>query len=212
MTKLGNVLFLGDSYTTFKGHIPDGNFVYYSDSPDSVTDAVKVEETWWHQVLSSTDSKLILNESWSGATVCNRGYHGEDFTYCSFVARLDKLIDKGFFKENKIDTVFVLGGTNDDWAGAPIGEMKWENITKEDTYFFRPAICYLGARLAELNARVIFILNTELKLEIGEAVKAVAERYSFDFIELSKIDKIKGHPGIAGMKKIADQVLGYLNK
>ena len=98
MAKLGNVLLLGDSYTTFKGYIPEGNAAYYSTSEKSITDAVQVEQTWWHQVISKTESNLVLNESWSGSTVCNTGYNAADFTHVSFMTRLTKLIDGGFFK------------------------------------------------------------------------------------------------------------------
>lgn len=211
MTKLGNVLLLGDSYTTFKGYIPEGHAAYYSESPESITDCVRVEDTWWHRVMSATDSRLVLNESWSGSTVCNTGYNAADFTDRSFITRLDRLIDADFFRENAIDTVFVLGGTNDSWSGAPIGErIMYEGWDKSDLYSFLPAIGYLGSRLSTVGARVIYIMNTELKPEITEGVRNVAEHFGNEFIALSKIDKISGHPGIAGMKKIAEQVLSYL--
>lgn len=211
MIKLGNVLLLGDSYTTFKDHIPEGHAVYYSESDKSVTDCVRVEDTWWHRVISATDSHLVRNDSWSGSTVCNTGYNAADFTRLSFITRLDKLIDADFFRENKIDTVLVLGGTNDSWSGAPIGErIMYEGWEKSELYSFLPAIGYLGSRLSTVGARVIYIMNTDLKPEITEGIKAVAEHFGNEFIPLSKIDKIGGHPGIAGMKKIADQVLAYL--
>ncbi len=212
MTKLGNVFLLGDSYTTFKGYIPDGHAAYYSESEDSITDATKVEDTWWNQVLARTDSSLILNSSWSGSTICNTGYSGKDSSHSSFISRLDTLIDEGFFAENKIDTVIVLGGTNDAWADSPIGEFKWEGQTKDDLYSFRPAVCYLGSRLAALGTRVLFVVNTELKEEVPDGIKEVCRRYSFEFLQLKKIDKIQGHPGIAGMKKIAEQVIEYFEK
>lgn len=211
MIKLGNVLLLGDSYTTFKGYIPEGNAAYYSESEKSITDCVRVEDTWWHRVMSATDSRLVLNESWSGSTVCNTGYNAADFTDRSFITRLDRLIDADFFRENAIDTVLVLGGTNDSWSGAPIGErIMYEGWEKSDLYSFLPAIGYLGSRLSTIGARVIYIMNTELKPEINEGVRAVAEHFGNEFVALSKIDKIEGHPGIAGMKKIADGVLSYL--
>jgi hypothetical protein len=211
MIKLGNVLLLGDSYTTFKDHIPEGHAAYYSESDKSITDCVRVEDTWWHRVVSATDSNLVLNNSWSGSTVCNTGYNAADFTDRSFITRLDRLIDADFFRKNAINTVFVLGGTNDSWSGAPIGErIMYEGWEKSDLYSFLPAIGYLGSRLSTVGARVIYIMNTELKPEITEGVRNVAEHFENEFITLSKIDKISGHPGIAGMKKIAEQVLSYL--
>ena len=212
MIKLGNVLLLGDSYTTFKGYIPEGYAAYYTESENSVTDVVRVEDTWWHQVLSKTESRLVLNSSWSGSTICNTGYNACNSTHSSFITRLDALINEGFFEKNEIDTLLVLGGTNDSWANSPIGEMKWEGWTTEDLFSFRPAICYLLSRLSTLKARVVFILNSELKAEVTDGVKEACEHYGIELMSLWRIDKIKGHPGITGMKKIANQVLAYFEK
>lgn len=212
MIKLGNVLLLGDSYTTFEGYIPDGYAVFYSSSPASQTDARKVEETWWHQVLSRTDSKLALNSSWSGSTVCNTGYDACDATHSSFITRLDALIRAGFFEKNGINTILVCGGTNDSWADAPIGEMKWSDWSRGDLFSFRPAICYLACKLSQIGVRVLFIVNTELKAEVTDGIKEACEHYGVEWMQLSQIDKINGHPGIAGMKKIADQVVDYFEK
>ena len=213
MIKLGNVFLLGDSYTTFKDYIPKGNAVYYSAAESSQTDARRVEDTWWYQVITATDSKLVLNDSWSGSTICNTGYGGCDSTRSSFITRLDKLIDCGFFEENGIDTVLVLGATNDSWSNAPIGdEVMLDGWQKDDLYSFKPAMGYLASRLATLKARVLFIFNTELKPEIGEGVRTACSHFGIELLELNRIDKIEGHPGIAGMKKIADQVLAYFSE
>ncbi len=209
MIKLGNVLLLGDSYTTYKGYIPEGYEAYY---PSSITNLTEVGQTWWHKVLSATESKLILNNSWSGAAICNTGYNACNATYKSFVTRLDQLIEENFFENNAVDTVFVLGATNDSWANSPIGEVKWADWTADDLFSFRPAMCYLAKRLSELKVRVIFILNSELKAEINETVSECCERFNIELIKLKQIDKIEGHPGIAGMNKIANQVLQYLEQ
>ncbi len=210
MKNLGNVLLLGDSYTTFAGHIPDGYAVYYSSSPDSVTDARLAEQTWWHQVISRTGSHLVLNSSWSGSTVCNTGYGACNATHSSFTTRLDELISNGFFEKNRIDTVLVLGGTNDSWADSPIGEMKWSDWSADDLFKFRPAICYLAYKLSRIDAHVLFIINSELKEEVTDGIKEACDHYGVEWMQLTAIDKISGHPGIAGMKKIADQVVAHL--
>ncbi len=210
MIKLGKVLLLGDSYTTFKEYIPNGYAAYYSDSPNSITDLVSVEGTWWHALLAQTDSTLVRNDSWSGSTICNTGYNATDVSDRSFIARLDRLIDGGFFEENEIDTVLVLGATNDSWANVPIGtELKYEGWEREELYSFLPALGYLTYRLSTLKARVVFILNSELKEEINTAVREACGKFNIELVELKKIDKIMGHPGIAGMKKITEQVLSH---
>ena len=134
MKKLGNLYILGDSYSTFEGYIPPTHEYWYKTEKQTCTDVTNVEETWWKIVLENTDVNLILNDSWSGTTICHTGYSGCDASNRSFVTRFDKHIEEGFFDENKIDTVFVFGGTNDNWANSPLGELKHSDWTKEDLY------------------------------------------------------------------------------
>jgi len=214
MKSLGKVLFLGDSYTTFKGYIPEGYAAYYSSSEDSVTDATRVEDTWWHRLIEKTGSEIVLNSSFSGSTICNTGYNGNDSTRTSFITRLDALINEGFFDKNEIDTFIILGATNDSWSGAPIGNaVKYSDWTVDDLFSFLPAMGYLASKIAGVKAgRKLFVLNTELKPEINEGVREACAHYGIELLELKRIDKIAGHPGICGMKKIADQVLAYFEE
>ena len=114
---LKNVLIFGDSYSTFEGYIPNGFAVYYSKTGSGETGIKNVEETWWYPLIKETDSRLLQNNSWSGSTICYTGYNGDCSETSSFICRLNKLTDAGFFRENEINTVFVFGGTNDSWAG-----------------------------------------------------------------------------------------------
>ena len=126
--KLGKVYILGDSYSTFKNCIPKGYDTWYSAKVEEKTDVNIKEDTWWYQLLKNTESNLILNDSFSGTTICNITYNG---VYCpdtSFIERFGKRIEEGIFKNNIPDTFFLFGGTNDSWADSPIpiGELKPE--------------------------------------------------------------------------------------
>ncbi len=218
----GNIFILGDSYSTFAGHIPEGFAPYYSDNgphyltaqPDvakpSERDVRRVEQTWWYP-LAKEYGKLILNCSWSGTTICNTGYDGCDNSDKSFIARLEKLLDDRFFEKNKVETLFLFGGTNDSWANAPLGEKIYTGQTKEDLYCVFPAFSYLIDLLnKELpGVKVYCILNTQLKSEIAEFYTDVCERGGIDVIKLHSIDKICGHPSILGMKQIKEQILDF---
>ena len=70
------VAVLGDSYSTFQGYIPEGNASWYFTRPQGDNDVVRVEDTWWHQFCAKNGYELVLNESWSGSTICNTGYDG----------------------------------------------------------------------------------------------------------------------------------------
>ena len=210
MINLGNVFILGDSYSTFKGYIPEGYAVYYSEnSTDFGVD--RVENTWWMSLINETDSALVHNNSWSGSTIGYTGYSG-DCTNSSFITRFEQLLEQGWFEENKIDTFFVFGGTNDSWSNAPLGEMMLEGWSREDLFSVLPAIGYIAHRLktALTDTRVIFIINTDIKPEIQEGIKKACEHFAVEYIALRDISKNEGHPTKEGMTQIKDQILSYL--
>ncbi len=207
-----NIMIFGDSYSTFAGYIPEGYAVYYSSADRPETDVRKVEETWWHRVCTALDLNLVLNNSWSGSTLCNTGYQGDCSGTSSFLHRLDVLKEDGFFESHAIDTVFIFGCTNDSWANAPLGEVKFGDYTAEDLRQVLPGICCFIGRVQETlpDAQVVFLINTDLKPQIGEAVKAASVHYGTAYIELKDIDKRCGHPTVQGMTDIAGQVEAFL--
>lgn len=212
MIDLGNVLIFGDSYSTFQGYIPKENAYYYG-LGHYATDVTLVDETWWHQLLSETNSNLILNDSWSGSTLCHTGYENSDTSnYSSFVFRLNRHISNGFFDKNKIDTVFIFGGTNDSWANSPIGELKYADWDNNELFSFCPAICYMISKLKEVlqNARIVCIINSDLKLEITDGTIAACDHYGAEYVKLCEIDKMGGHPSVKGMQQIKDLILQHL--
>lgn len=212
MKKLGNVYILGDSYSTFQGFIPETHDPWYKPVKQDCTDVTDLEETWWKIVLNNTESNLVLNDSWSGTTICNTGYDGNDVSNRSFISRFDKLTDEGFFKKHQIDTVFVFGGTNDNWANSPLGTPKYSDWSKEDLYNVLPAIGYLFNRIHTTlpDTRVIAIINTDFKPQIAGELANASKHYGCEYLQLKNIDKMNGHPCISGMAQIAKQVMEKL--
>lgn len=203
-----SVSILGDSYSTYEGYLkPDTNEVWYhKDYCIKDNDLTTPEQTWWHQLIKRKGWKLCQNNSYSGSTISNTGYRKEDYTRRAFTNRMDNLGDP--------DIIFIFGATNDSWVPAPIGEYKWNNWTHEDCYAFRPALArmldYMTRRY--LNVELYFILNSELSAAINESTLTICERYGVPVIQLHDIEKKAGHPSIAGMKAIADQVEDFVNK
>lgn len=204
----------GDSYSTFKGYIPEGYEVYYDENDEREdTDVRKVSETWWHQLVSETGIELVLNNSWSGSTIGYTGYENTDCSKTSsFIHRFNLLAKENFFKANDIDTVFVFGGTNDSWCNAPLGELKYSDWENGELYSVLPAIGYFFNRLKEElpDTNIICIINTELKDEISDALKAACSHYGVHSVVLHDVDKCCGHPTIKGMTDIKEQVLEYI--
>lgn len=207
-----SVSILGDSYSTFQGYLqPDSNAVWYWDSPDAQnTDVHSVRETWWHQFIKKNGYRLCMNNSFSGSTICNSGYKRgnpdfADYTDRSFVTRMTHL--------GCPDMIFIFGGTNDAWAGSPIGEYKYDGWTQEDLFSFRPALAKMLSFMIDryLNVEIYFILNDGLQAEINESVKTICAHYQIPCVELNGIDKINGHPSVKGMSQICEQVEAFLS-
>lgn len=210
---LGNLVILGDSYSTYEGHIPDGYACYYrknADEPSHQLDSV--EETWWKRLLSAVEGKLLLNCSYSGSTVCNTGYGGVLCERTSFIGRAEDNVKDGKCRGEKVDTVLIFGCTNDNWANSPLGEITYGDFSPENKKALFPAYAYLLDYLRNTcpTARLVSIVNTELKGELVEGIKTISAHYGVQTIELSDIDKMDGHPTSKGMEQIAEQVLRAL--
>lgn len=207
---LGNVLILGDSFSTFQGYIPEGYLTYYGENTDKNTAVRKVEYTWWHRLMQEVEMNLVLNNSWSGSTICYTGYDNYDCSKdSSFIFRLRQLIDNGFFEKNEINTVFLFGASNDSGANSPLGEIKYDNFEEKDLYFALPAISYIIKLLKETvpNAAIYFPINDDIKPEIRLVIPTICEHYGVKAIPLKNIEKLESHPTIEGMIQMKDQIL-----
>lgn len=211
---IGNLFILGDSYSTYKDHIPEGYAFYYhpdvTDPPSVMT--MELCETWWQRFIKATDAKLVRNDSWSGSTISYTGYLGDCSSTSSFIYRYRTLRDEGFFKENRIDTLLIFGATNDSWVPSPLGEDR-EYTSEEDLYYVFPAItCLMSEMARELtDTRIVFIVNTELNEKIADHIKSEAQRLGIETVVLHDIEKVDGHPTPVGMAQIADQILAKIN-
>ena len=208
MKTYGNVFILGDSYSTFEGQNPIGYAVYYTRSAD-YTKVHAVKETWWHRLITATESRLVMNNSWSGSTVCYTGYGGYSPDQ-SMVKRIGLHLTDGMANGEKIDTLFILGATNDSWNDSPVGEVKYENWTDEDLCACIPAFCRIldHVRTTSPEVRIINIINGDcLRKEITDGMIEACGHYGAEYVVLSGIDLTEGHPTVRGMRQIADQVM-----
>ena len=201
-------IIIGDSYSTYKGYLPEGYRTHYP-----TADVDDVDKTWWRRLCERTGLQMVQNNSWSGSPLGFTGYNGDDCSRSgSFIARYRELKTNGFFEKNKIDTVFVFGGTNDSWANAPLGEIKLSGWEEKDLFSVLPAICYLTYSLkTDLpDADVVLIVNTGIKPEIQSCFEVAAKHFGVKIVRLQNIDKVYNHPTAAGMATICDQVAAVL--
>lgn len=207
---------LGDSYSTYEGYLmPDTNLIWYfrpeNKALNRKNDVRSVEQTWWYQTIKGLNGKLETNNSYSGSTICRTGYKDkagvhQDYSDRAFITRSNKL--------GNPDVILVCGATNDSWAGAPIGEYVYGNWTDKELYAFRPAMAKLlhDLRANYPTARIVFILNTGLRQSVNESVHTICRHYGVPCIDLKDINKQQGHPSVAGMKAMAEQVMAFLKK
>lgn len=201
---------LGDSYSTFAGHVtPEWNHVWYpndnskSKTPNDVTD---VNQTWWKIIDNTPEYDLLVNNSFSGSTISTHGYSDADFASRAYFTRAYNL------GENP-DIILVFGGTNDSWIGVEPGKNMFAGWTKQDVHTFRPAFCKLMMELqnAYPEARIVNITNSELSDAITNAMAELCEAFGVENVMLHDIDKQLGHPSQSGMKAIAEQVMQQLS-
>jgi hypothetical protein len=197
---------LGDSYSTFEGFIPQGNAVYYP-RVEAVPDMTRVEDTWWHILMTEQHMTLLLNNSYSGATVCTHTRDGQP-PASAFTERA-KL---SFSGELQPDFLFVFGGTNDSWLDRAVGQVKFTGRTEEDLKKTLPAYCQVLEHLVthNPNTTVVAVVNTGLKPEIHAGILQAAAHYGCRVVELSGIHKTNGHPNVPGMRQIARQIADAL--
>ena len=213
------IAILGDSYSTFRGHVsPAINEVWYPSPNNELKD---VEQTWWAILTQRLGATLVQNNSYSGSPIAFRGYNRQqensndghslrpggpaDFSPRSFVARAVNLGDS----IGAPDVILVFGGTNDSWADTPVGTFQWGAWSRQDLFTFRPACARLCHDLRDMYpaARIIFIINDGLRQEIVSSIHTICDYYHMEHIDLHDIDKQSGHPSPQGMVTIADQLM-----
>ena len=122
-----NIFIIGDSYSTYEGYIPEGYHFYYSDERKENPIVKGVEKTWWNMLANENNLNIILNDSFSGSTICNTVRETYDVE-SSFVSRIDKYIAKNFFNRKQDETT----PRNQNWS-----------IFKENG---NRRICYISGR------------------------------------------------------------------
>ena len=200
---------LGDSYSTFKGYIVEGNRRYYP-LPEEVEDVLSVEQTWWYQLMQRRNLRLLVNDSYSGATVCEDVREGYPLE-----SAFTKRVIRSFGPETgeKPDIIFLFGCTNDYWFNRTMGRPQYSNWTEEDLQCTLPAYCYILDYLKEENpqARIVAIINDVFSPEIEGDMIASAEYYGAAVVKLNSIDKQNDHPTALGMEQIFRQVDAVLD-
>ncbi len=196
---------LGDSYSTFEGEVPEGNYIFYPMA--EIDDVTAAKDTWWYQLIRMRDMRLLINDSSSGTTVSTsvREQHRvED----AFVMRMRRSLSALGINGEKPDCVLLFGGTNDDWLDVPLGVPQYSDWQAADLRQILPAYCCMLDYVQKNNpdAAIYAILNTDMKPDVTRGIRDVCAHYGIPCIVLDGISKKCGHPDRLGMRQIAEQV------
>ena len=200
---------IGDSISTFEGWIPENNVTWY---PSENNDVKNVENTWWKQLSDKNGMKLLVNNSYSGSSLCTTGYgEGEDSTRISFVNRI---------KENTSgetpDIIFIQGGTNDVWGNCLPGSelfLDYTEYTESDLKQVIPAFCYIVDYLKTFNpnSKIVYIQMPEiLDSDYSKGIMKACLHYDIECIFFEELSSQDGHPDIEGMNTIYKRVIANL--
>lgn len=204
------VSILGDSYSTFAGCLPEGNYVYYPH--EGIDDVAAPADTWWHQLIEKRGLELLMNDSSSGTTISLhvRPHHKVSD---AFIRRMENSLSAKGVEGKKPDIIWVFGATNDSWIDNEVGQVQYENWTEDDLQRVLPAYCYLLDYVIKNNpqAQVVGIVNCDLKEEIMQGQLEACRHYGITGVMLHDIHKINGHPDKLGMQQIAQQVDEAMN-
>lgn len=197
---------LGDSYSTFVGHIPARQKFYYP-RPETVPDVLHVEETWWHQLAVHRNYRILINDSYSGSTVCNH-VREEQPPESAFIVRMKETLSAQGIGGEKPDMIFVFGCTNDHFLERRVGQLQYENWSEDDLRQALPAYCYLLDYVTRQNpeAVVVSIINDILSPALHDGMIDASEHYKTLCVKLRDVDKSHKHPTRLGMAQIFEQV------
>jgi len=204
------VTILGDSYSTFAGCLPEGNYVYYP--REGIEDVKSADDTWWRLLIKRRGLKLLLNDSSSGTTISTR-VREQHTVADAFINRMKRSLSSNGVEGKMPELILIFGGTNDSWIGNEAGALQFENWSDDDLTRVLPAYCYMLDYVKKSNplAQIVCIINCNLREEIQSGIAAACAHYDVMSIQLHDISKITGHPNKLGMQQICDQVDEALN-
>lgn len=205
---------LGDSYSTYKGWIPEGYATWYGDGDTNIDG---VEETWWHLLMSECDLSLLGNYSYSGGTVCTTGYPEITDALQAFIVRMKEHLGEKNISDPKPDILFVEGGINDTFA-SPAGTLQYEGWTEEDLKNSLPAYCYMLDYLKRHNpdTRIICMISYIVSPELREGYTEACRHYQVEYLYFPPKDSDTellndGHPTTQGHRAIYETVRKYMD-
>lgn len=211
---------LGDSISTLFGYSQPSEAVFYTAAKRYETGVYSLSDTWWGQVIDTLGGRLLVNNSFSGSTVCFDP-RNEIASYGCSDARTSALGIDGEVP----DVILIFMGMNDRGLGVPLHPTC--EAEKNDLTVFSEAYAEMLRKLrANVPPAELWCLTLPLGSLDGyapsEAARQRTEAYSnviaecavqnacrlIDICQMEPYESFDGlHPNAKGMRQIADAVL-----
>lgn len=214
---------LGDSVSTLDGYNPPDYAVFYDWPHKCQAQVFTPEDTWWGQVIRALGGQLLVNDSFSGSTVCKLPQYEIESYGCSD-ARTGGLGIGNLLP----DVVMILLGIN-DWGrgtridpdygvrGLSVFSVAYEAMLEKIRRNYPEAEiwCLMLPKSYRRQAPELVIPDRPGGRHIADycdAIKACGEKFGCRVIDIyhpeAPYDTIDGyHPNADGMKTIANAVL-----
>lgn len=208
------ISFLGDSISTYSGWSNNtsynstigSNAVYYTGNNYGFTN---VNETWWMQAVNRSGLELVVNNSWSGDEVTNRG-----------VSRAQQLHNNS---GTEPDIIAVYLGINDFRRAKTVEafEAKYEEMIVSMMNTYENKDIYLFTLVYTTNLESSSVNSADV-VNFNEVIKNIANKYGCTLVDIYNDTGINKdnlatymcdstlHPNYLGMDKITECFMNAL--
>ena len=200
--KGSSISILGDSLSTFEGYLPVGNVAYY---PNGSNDVLSVDKTWWMKLISHTNARLEVNNSYSGACVSGNA----DSSYLNRIGSI-----------GSPKYLIIHGGTNDGWNNIIAGNLHFDRVNSElNTGEFADSYDLLIRKAIYLhpNTNIILVIPHTASDDYANIIETISKHYNlFGCVDLRQYTfyTVNNHYQVEGMDIVEKAVYKelYTNK
>ncbi len=221
---------LGDSISTFEGYSEPENAAFYDSARKVASGVLTPSDTWWVQVIEHFGGNFLVNNSFSGSTVCWHPLYKIQSYGCSD-ERTSSLHRGGVFP----DVIMIYMGTNDWGNGLRVFRDDRFDCSEDNPSLFLSAYkqmimklkanypqaeiwCFTLAKSqcsSKSNFSFPYYFGGRHISEYCDAIRTCAKELGCRVIDLfnraEPYDTLDGfHPNLSGMKTIAGAVIDSL--
>ena len=202
---------MGDSISTIKDKIPDGNALYYDNTTGK---EMTFERNYWGDIITRFGAAEGIDEAWSGSTI------GSKAASMASKDRINKLDDNG-----TPDVILYYGGSNPDSSVGTFDPdadyakaVDWAKSYSDTASAYAASLQRMKATYpdAEIIAIIPYYEQNNIPKQ-AEVIEQIAKHYDITTIDLRELRNQEGispnnalHPNMDGHSQIAAYICQQL--